>query len=291
MSTKKRKHDDAIAMSNDDTKHSVVLSSQPTCLRTLDEKDLIEALNPYVPVEDLAKIVHEYVGKPFISTWRVNKRCGYKISLPLESDGKYNFTVDWGDGKSDQITSFDQAETSHEYNRAGRYIVQLNGVVDGFGFKNMKSSCEQIVDISQWGNLRLSSKGYQFTGCVNLTCSAQDAPKLSSDTSFDSMFFNASSFNGDLSGWNTAACDDMTCMFNRADSFTGDLSGWDCTNLLHDRADMFTMLPYEFRPPDGRRDGVPCASGPPPRSNWFLCESLFMLRLIIRPLYTRRRDY
>ena len=190
MSTKKRKHDDAIAMSNDDTKHSVVLSSQPTCLRTLDEKDLIEALNPYVPVEDLAKIVHEYVGKPFISTWRVNKRCGYKISLPLESDGKYNFTVDWGDGKSDQITSFDQAETSHKYKRAGRYIVQMNGVVDGFGFSDVTgATCEQIVDISQWGCLGLSSKGYQFAGCVNLECSAQDAPDLTSVTSFNYMFF------------------------------------------------------------------------------------------------------
>ena len=182
-------------MSNDDTKKSLVLStsSQPSCLRTtVDVGHLIQALSPYLDdVQNLGKIVHNYVGNPFISTWQVGGAYENKISLPLESDGKYNFTVDWGDGKSDQITSFDQAETSHEYKTAGRYIVQLDGVVNGFafgymtgGWSQLRPSRRQIVDISQWGCLVLSSQGYQFIGCVNLECSAQDAPDLTSVTSF-----------------------------------------------------------------------------------------------------------
>ena len=231
-------------MSSEDTKNSSVLSSQPSCLRTIDRKDLIQALSPYLDdVQNLGKIVHDYVGKPFISTWQVGGDYEHKIVLPLESDGTYNFTVDWGDGKSDQITSFDQAETSHEYKEVGRYIVQLNGVVDGFGFTDMthgrrppRPSSKQIVDISQWGCLGLSSKGHQFSRCVNLKCSAQDAPDLTSVTSFESMFFGASSFNGDLSGWNTAACTDMSYMFAEASSFNGDLSGWNtaaCTGMSY----------------------------------------------------------
>ena len=178
------------AMSNDDTKNSLV---QPSCLRTVDRKDLIQAISPYLDdVQNLGKIVHDYVGKPFISTWQVGGKYAHKIALPLESDGKYNFTVDWGDGKSDQINSFDQAETSHEYNQAGRYVVQLNGVVNGFSFGDTtgrrRPSCRQIVDISQWGCLGLSPQGHQFIGCVNLNCSAQDAPNLTSVTSFERMF-------------------------------------------------------------------------------------------------------
>jgi len=106
-------------------------------------------------VQNLDKIVHNYyVGKPFISTWQVGGLYEHKIALPLKSDGKYKFTVDWGDGKSDQITSFDQVETSPEYKEAGYYIVQLDGVA----FRDMThpwpkqiSSHQQIVGISQWG--------------------------------------------------------------------------------------------------------------------------------------------
>ena len=122
---------------------------------------------------------------------------GCRIILPLESDGKYNFTVDWGDGKQDEITSFDQVEKEHTYRKAGRYIVQILGLVNGFAFsyydgskglQKSRPSSDQIVDISQWGCLGLSPHGYQFAMCVNLNCSARDAPNLTSVTSFSSMF-------------------------------------------------------------------------------------------------------
>ena len=152
--------------------HDAILKArrEPSRLRTVDRKNLIQALRPYLDdVQNLGKIVHDYVGKPFISTWQVGGDYELKITLPLETDGKYNFTVDWGDGKSDQITSFDQAEASHEYKESGRYIVQLDGVVNGFGFSDLTGSelepgpsSEQIVDISQSGCLGLSPQGYQF---------------------------------------------------------------------------------------------------------------------------------
>ena len=56
------------------------------------------------------------------------------IRLPLEEDGKYDFVVDWGDGKSDHIMAFDQAEVTHEYGREGKWTMQLNGTVNGFAF-------------------------------------------------------------------------------------------------------------------------------------------------------------
>lgn len=41
------------------------------------------------------------------------------FTLPLVSYGKYDFSVDWGDGNSDRITAWDQAEKTHNYASSG----------------------------------------------------------------------------------------------------------------------------------------------------------------------------
>ena len=41
-----------------------------------------------------------------------------------------------------------------------------------------------------------------------------------------SMFEGATSFNGNLSGWDVSAVTDMSSMFEGATSFNGNLSGW-----------------------------------------------------------------
>ena len=156
-------------------------------LRTPKRNELIQYLSPYVPVKELAGIVHDYLGDPFISTWQVGGDYGLKIFLPLDCDGKYNFIIDWGDGTSDQITSFYQAESSHKYQEAGRYVVQLSGVVNGFAFNYKdeyygnpvaRPSRKHILDISQWGCVGLSPQGYQFMKCVNLNCSAHSGEDI-----------------------------------------------------------------------------------------------------------------
>eukprot|EP00977_Amphora_coffeiformis_P001996 scaffold376_cov156-Amphora_coffeaeformis.AAC.5 len=48
-------------------------------------------------------------------------------------------------------------------------------------------------------------------------------------------FYNADSFNGDISGWDVSQVTDMHLMFAHAESFNGDLSGWvvsKVTNML-----------------------------------------------------------
>ena len=43
-----------------------------------------------------------------------------------------NFTVDWGDGNSDVITSYNQAERLHTYDAQGTYQITLSGSFDYF---------------------------------------------------------------------------------------------------------------------------------------------------------------
>ncbi|MCF8244246.1 MAG: BspA family leucine-rich repeat surface protein, partial [Saprospiraceae bacterium] len=84
-----------------------------------------------------------------------------------------------------------------------------------------------------------------FYGCSNLTYSATDAPNLSGVTSMTQMFYNATSFNGNLSAWNVSNVTSMNSTFRNATSFNGDLSTWAVTsvtslNLMFNGATSFT---------------------------------------------------
>jgi surface protein len=45
------------------------------------------------------------------------------------------------------------------------------------------------------------------------------------------MFFGSKSFNGDISSWNTAAVTNMAGMFRYTGAFNGDLSSWDTSGV------------------------------------------------------------
>ena len=45
------------------------------------------------------------------------------------------------------------------------------------------------------------------------------------------MFFDAKSFNGDISTWDVSKVTNMLGMFRRAKLFNGDVSKWDVSNV------------------------------------------------------------
>mmetsp|Transcript_24926 Transcript_24926/g.57527 ORF Transcript_24926/g.57527 Transcript_24926/m.57527 type:complete len:322 (-) Transcript_24926:165-1130(-) len=57
-------------------------------------------------------------------------------------------------------------------------------------------------------------------------------------TNMARMFYSTGSFNGDISGWDTAGVTDMRAMFFRASAFNQDLSKWDILGVT----DMGTMF-------------------------------------------------
>ena len=57
-----------------------------------------------------------------------------QIRLPLQSNGDYDFTVYWGDGTSNQITSHNDNHKTHTYQQQGVYRINIVGKITGFRF-------------------------------------------------------------------------------------------------------------------------------------------------------------
>ena len=119
---------------------------------------------------------------PFISRWTTNVGSGGsntdQVQLPLIGGNTYDMVVDWGDGTSDTITSYNQAETLHTYSSIGTYTITMTGTNGGFRFDNGGDKAK-INQISQWGTLDISNPDV-LEGCANLDVTATDAPIISS---------------------------------------------------------------------------------------------------------------
>ncbi len=182
-----------------------------------------------------------------------------QIKLPLVNTGTYDFTVDWGDGNFDTITSYDQTEILHNYSSEGVYTLVIDGTLVGWQFDNGGDKLK-IIEISQWGNMGLGNTGHYFYGCENLVLSATDAPDLtgtttlyrafrgcyslgstgsmdtwdvSSVTNMTWMFTGASSFNQPIGNWDVSSIHSMYAMFYHADSFNQPIDGWDVSRVTN----------------------------------------------------------
>ena len=176
-----------------------------------------------------------------------------QFMLPLVSSGSYNATVNWGDGSSDTITSYNQQEVTHTYSSAGQYEISIEGTLQGWQFNNAGDRLK-MLDVKQWGVLDLSTNA-AFYGCTNLDASATDAPTISSTTFFNMFrdctnfngaignwditnvtslqeaFRDASTFNKPLNSWNVSSVTTMNSMFLDCSSLDQDLNSWDTSNV------------------------------------------------------------
>lgn len=119
---------------------------------------------------------------PFVSVWKTDNTGSSnndQITLPTDSSGTYNFEVDWGDGSTDWITSYNQAETVHTYATEGTYRVSCAGVFIGI---KVNDDPQKLLKITDWGDLVLGlTSGFHFQACLNLVITASDDLVLGTD--------------------------------------------------------------------------------------------------------------
>jgi surface protein len=174
--------------------------------------------------------------EPFITTWETTSS-GESITIPTENSGTdYDFTVDWGDGTTEQITG-DDPDPSHEYSSAGTHRVEITGrfpriFLDAGDFGDGdRANARKLRSIDQWGSIQRESMQAAFAGASNMTYSATDTPNLSNVASMRFMFEDAESFNGDISDWDVSSVTDMRGTFEDASSFNRDISTWNVSNV------------------------------------------------------------
>ncbi len=116
-------------------------------------------------------------GKVFASSWRTNEMStgsseANQIKLPLPNGPTYNFYVSWGDGTTDHITSYNQAQTTHTYDLPGTKNVSITGTINGWRFADTGDKMK-LLNISSWGPLKFEGNGGYFYGAANMTVSAR----------------------------------------------------------------------------------------------------------------------
>ncbi len=138
---------------------------------------------------------------PFISVWRLSSD-NESITLPLRSGYQYNFTVDWGDDSSSEITSHDDSDITHTYAESGDYTVTISGELEAWYFNNSGSK-DKLTSVTDLGNTGWINLEGAFNGCSNLR--QVGGGDVSHVTNMDRMFKGATSIKKiDFSGWNFA---------------------------------------------------------------------------------------
>ncbi|MBC6410709.1 MAG: BspA family leucine-rich repeat surface protein [Ekhidna sp.] len=183
--------------------------------------------------------------KPFVTTWETTE-VNETITIPTVSEETYSYTVNWGDGNTDNNIT---GNASHDYADAGTHTITISGTFPRIRFEEVDNSgrfiastaARQIRTIEKWGTIEWTSMQRAFARCRNLTI-ADDAgvPDLSNVTDMSYMFWG-SSFNEDLSEWDVSNVKNMEGMFEIS-NFNGDISEWDVSKVTNMSGMFFDAL-------------------------------------------------
>lgn len=100
----------------------------------------------------------------------------YSVTLPLvntrtEGALSYNCTVNWGDGNTTTVTSWNDANATHIYATAGTYDIEIQGTCEGWSFNNTNANRTAIKKVLSWGDVSLFN-GFKYLSGGFYGCSA-----------------------------------------------------------------------------------------------------------------------
>lgn len=186
--------------------------------------------------------------KPFISTWDTaitytGSTANNQIKLPLISTGVYKFTVNWGDNTSDNITTWNQAQTTHTYATPGTYTVTITGFIKGWDFGGFAASIgavtgdrRKLLSITQFGCLEfveyfpnpVTIISGAFYGCTNLNLTTvQDQPNFKNCKGMVRFLSEAGSTTiGNINKWDVSKIEWFRNCLREIPNFNGDIGNW-----------------------------------------------------------------
>jgi len=112
---------------------------------------------------------HPMGATPVPNTFKFRINNASPFTLPIANGGadyNHNFTVDWGDGTSSTIISFDDPSATHNYVSPGTYDITMTGLCEYFSFGG-GGDCTQVTKLLEFTG-DIGFKQLNFSGCSNL---------------------------------------------------------------------------------------------------------------------------
>lgn len=184
-----------------------------------------------------------------ISTWDVTSN---NLNLLFSIQGRAGaIVIDWGDGTRSKIDSGDAGYISHAYLNTGIYVITVFGTIEKWSCGNdynmivgchNRKACDGLISIHSFGNVTFGICAFAYTPKLE-SFPAKGTPKFyNNDASFA---FYRSSFNNDISGWDTSSITNMSHMFQGASAFNQPIENWDVSNVTN-MSYMFAKKDDEF---------------------------------------------
>ena len=181
---------------------------------------------------------------PFTTVWRTTI-LDKNITIPIDSNYTYNYTVDWGDG---EVQKNIRSSITHTYTKDGNHIVKISEKFPAIRMISKdiyvdteednkttieKANAKKLQKITQWGDIKWNSFRNAFAYCSSLDIDAKDTPYLSDVDSTKDMFYYAESLRGNkyFNDWNISSITDIYGMFNGAKVFNQPLNSWEVSNV------------------------------------------------------------
>lgn len=183
-----------------------------------------------------------------ISTWDVTSN---NLNLLFSIQGRAGaIVIDWGDGTRSKIDSGDAGYISHAYLNTGIYVITVFGTIEKWSCGNdynmivgchNRKACDGLISIHSFGNVTFGICAFAYTPKLE-SLPAKGTPKFYDNDA--SYAFYRSSFNNDISGWDTSSITNMSHMFQGASAFNQPIENWDVSNV--------TNMSYMFAEADGK---------------------------------------
>jgi surface protein len=156
----------------------------------------------------------------------IDTRLGGGDTFHLPLGWKSDVTIDWGDGTVEKRTFAGY----HTYKEKKVYTISITGQVEYFGYQNKGyQGAEMITRVKSFGDLGLLGLSGAFYDAYNLIEVPAQLPPTVFDVGY--LFYNASSFNQDISTWDMSNVTWMAQMFSGATSFDQDISNWNISKV------------------------------------------------------------
>ena len=184
-----------------------------------------------------------------ISTWDVTSN---NLNLLFSIQGRAGaIVIDWGDGTRSKIDSGDAGYISHAYLNTGIYVITVFGTIEKWSCGNdynmivgchNRKACDGLISIHSFGNVTFGICAFAYTPKLE-SFPAKGTPKFYNNDA--SYAFYRSSFNNDISGWDTSSITNMSHMFQGASAFNQPIENWDVSNVTN-MSYMFAKKDDEF---------------------------------------------